>query len=413
MHKTELSFIDSLFTSTSSICVTGLIVKNTATDFTLYGKLFILFLIQIGGIGYMTISASILYLFKKNLPISQRLIVKQAISYLSYNNLKRFAFNIIKVTFVFELIGFILLSSYLFIFKQFPLNKALFHGLFHSVSAFCNAGFSSFADNMSGFSKDIFFPFIVSFLFISGGIGFLVISDIYRKLRGKVHRLTYHSRIVLTFTTILLILGTIGYFFSLPTQNIPSRITISFFHAATPRTAGFNLISVASLPFSIIFITMILMFIGGSSGGTAGGVKIPSIAIIIAEIKRVLKGEKNTILFSKRVDENLVRRASTLIIISSAFVLSIIFLLDLTNVNTGSILNKTFEVFSAFGTVGLSLGSKIRPLLSFSTDLNTYGKLLIVIAMFGGKVGTLSIGTAFFFNKERRAIPGKGEIIIE
>jgi len=393
-----ISFIDSLFTATSATCVTGLIVKNTATDFTLSGKLIILALIQIGGLGYMTLSTAFLFLLGRRVSLQTRLLMKESINYLSYENLRRFAFTILKVTVVMEGLGALLL--FLYFFKGMPLREALLQGIFHAVSAFCNAGFSTFSNNLLNYSKDFFVPLVVSTLFVAGGLGFVVISDLYKTyVKRENRRMLLHSRIVLSTTLFLILAGTLFIALlewnrSLAGYQVSHKVLISYFQAVTPRTAGFSLTNISLFNPITLILLLCLMFIGASPGGTGGGIKTTTISLLFIQARSFLRGRDETIAFHHRIPSQLSLRAFTIFLLSFLWVLTSTLLILILEKGNGGILRTLFEVTSAFGTVGLSMGSKLVPNLSASADFSIWGKLIIILTMLAGKAGTLSLGAA-------------------
>ncbi len=392
-----LSFIDSLFTSTSAICVTGLIVKDTALDFTLSGKAIILFLIQIGGMGYMAVASLFMTIFAIKPDKRQNLIVQQEFGLFSRDNTLMFLRLVILTTFIFEMLGFVFL--FLGFKDSFNLNETIFHAIFHSVSAFCNAGFSSFSNNLGSFINTPVVSLTAAFLFIIGGLGFIVIIDMLERLKGEKRYLTEHSRIVLYTTLILIIAGTsavyvLEYGNTLGDNGIISKLIISFFTATTPRTAGFSLLDIGSLLPTTLLILIMFMFIGASPGGTGGGIKTTTFIIISNFFTSGLKGLKSVNIEKRRIPEEQVNKALTLFLISLILIVTMIGILSFAErgiIKERGILPIVFEEVSAFGTVGLSMGSSIRPILSLSHDFTVLGKLIIIITMLAGRIGPLTL----------------------
>jgi len=393
-----ISFIDALFTASSSLCVTGLIVKNTALDFTLFGKCIILALIQIGGLGYMTLSTVFFFFLGKKISFRDRLLFKESINVLTFENLRRFAWRVLRITLVLEGIGTIL---FFFNFlRTFDPITALGHAVFHAVSSFCNAGFSSFSENLSLFAGTAWVPLIASSLFIIGGLGFIVVSDIHTTVITRTKKkLALHTTLVLRTTAVLIILGTFFIFLAeynraLAGQTIGQKFLLSFFQAVTPRTAGFNTMTVSLFSPLILIMLMVFMFIGASPGGTGGGVKTTTFTLLVHWIKELLLGRYgNDINTSrKRIPVEQAFRAFLIValaigVLFTGFVL--IMLLD-----SPKPLAALFEVVSALGTVGLSMGSSVQKFCSFSHDLSAFGKLVIIMVMITGRVGTITIGSA-------------------
>ncbi|MCK4940920.1 Trk family potassium uptake protein [candidate division WOR-3 bacterium] len=393
-----ISFIDSLFTASSALCVTGLIVKNTALDFTLFGKSVILTLIQIGGLGYMTLSTTFFFFIGRRISLRDRLIFKESINLLTFENLRRFAWRVFRITIVVELLGTALLYS-TFAHRFSPL-VALGQAFFHSVSAFCNAGFSTFSENMSLFSYSLPAPLIVAALFIFGGIGFVVISDLYTTLiKREKKKLALHTTIVLRTTLALIIIGTlfiliVEYNRSLGGLPFIHKLSRAFFQAVTPRTAGFNTMSVALFSPITIVLLMMFMFIGASPGGTGGGIKTTTFVLLFRWAKELMLGRygKDINAIKKRIPIEQAFRAFLIFILSSSTIIVAFFIIMLVENQTP--IKVLFEVFSAFGTVGLSFGSTVNPFCSFSYDLSTIGKLVIICVAIAGRVGTITVGSA-------------------
>ena len=411
------SLIDALFTATSGTCVTGLIVKVTPHDFTLFGQIVILILIQIGGLGYMTLSSAFFFLLGRRISLRQRMLMKESINFLNYRNLSRFAFDIFKVTLIVESIGATILILWFRFMHGMNWGKSIYHGIFQTISAFCNAGFSTFPDNLNRFSQDPLVGLLIPALFIMGGVGFIVISDVTRRIKRETLRLATHTRLVLTATATLVIAGTLfvliaewnGAFASYPPHL---KLLNAFFAAVTPRTAGFNLVSVGGMRTYTLLLLMLFMFIGASPGGTGGGIKTTSFALAFAEIGRVLRRRRDVVMLRRTIKQDQVHRATTLVILGALVVLTSTLLLVIFN-RGDNVMRCAFEAFSAFGTVGLSTGSALYPYLSFAADLGTWGKLVIILTMFSGRVGTLTIGAAVAGGgKASRIRPARTNIVV-
>ncbi len=393
-----ISFIDALFTASSGLCVTGLIVKNTALDFTLFGKCVILILIQIGGLGYMTLSTTFFFFIGKKISLRDRILFKESINFLSYENLKRFAWRIFRITIVLELLGTAIL--YTTFSKTFPPLTALGHAFFHSVSAFCNAGFSTFSENMSLFADSISAPLVAAGLFIISGLGFIVISDLYMVFfKKEKKRLSLHTSIVLKTTFLLILLGTIFILIyegnrSLAGYPFYKKVLIAFFQAVTPRTAGFNTFSISLFSWPTIVMLMFFMFIGASPGGTGGGIKTTTFVLLFGWAKELLLGRygKDITTSKHRIPIEQAFRSFLIVILSVSLITVAFFIIMLSEDRAP--MKILFEILSAFGTVGLSLGSSINPFCSFSYDFSIIGKLVIIMLMIAGRVGTLTLGSA-------------------
>lgn len=411
-----ISFIDALFTSSSAVCVTGLIVKDTALDFTIWGKLIILLFIQIGGLGYMTLSTSFFYFLGKKISLRDRILFKESMNIFTYDNLMRFAWRILRITFIVEVFGAIVL--YTTFSQQFPPLLALGHALFHAVSAFCNAGFSSFSENLNGYTNSYAVLLTCIALIFIGGLGFIAISDIYYVLVKRAKKnLTLHTKIVLKTTAVLVILGT-GFILFLENngsfKHLSSiqKLINALFHAITPRTAGFNTINISLFSSLSLIFMMVYMFIGASPGGTGGGVKTSTFALILVWTKELLLGRygDDIAIMKKRVPIEQAFRA--FLLISSSIFLIFISFITIMLIDHPDPFKLLFEVFSAFGTVGLSLGSNIKLSCSFSFDLSGIGKLIIIILMLSGRVGILTLSHALLKTHSRKFIYPEESIVI-
>ncbi len=407
------SFIDALFTSTSAVCVTGLIVKDIPNDFTLFGHIVIMILIQIGGLGYMTSATIIALLIGKRIGITERLTIKEGLNVESLEGIVRFTIGVLKFTLFFELIGALILTiRFLF---DYHFKDAFLYGLFHAVSAFNNAGFSLFSDNLIRYRGDIVVNLTITTLIIVGGIGFIVVKDIYKFRRKEVNRLSQHTKIVLMTTAILIIAGAISIYLleasnpkSFMGMSLHEKILVSYFSSVTPRTAGFNTVDYSLLRTETLFLTIMLMFIGASPGGTGGGVKTSTFTIIIASLYATIRGLSNTVLFKRTVPSDTVLKSFLLVTLAAIFcTLSTHFIIT---TQSTQYLSAMFEVTSAFGTVGLSVGDGgVRSLSALFTPI---GKLAISFTMFVGRLGPLTLAIAVTRKAEKRFKYPEGRVII-
>jgi trk system potassium uptake protein TrkH len=393
-----ISFIDALFSASSALCVTGLIVKNTALDFTLFGKSVMLTLIQVGGLGYMTLSTTFFFFTGLKISLRDRLLFRESINLLTYENLSRFAWRVFRITIAVELLGTALL--YPVFAQRFDAPIALGQAFFHAVSGFCNAGFSTFSENMELFSYSIPAPLIVAALFILGGLGFIVISDIYtRFIKKETKKLSLHTTVVLRTTLALIVFGTlfillVEYDRSLSGLPFAQKLMRSFFQAVTPRTAGFNTMSIALFSPVTLVLLMIFMFIGASPGGTGGGTKTSTFALLFLWARELMLGRygKDITSLKRRIPIEQAYRAFLILALSLFTITTAFFLIML--IENAAPFKVIFEILSAFGTVGLSTGSSFNSFCSFSYDLSALGKLVIIGVMITGRVGTLTIGSA-------------------
>jgi trk system potassium uptake protein TrkH len=407
------SLIDALFTATSAVCVTGLIVKDIPNDFTFFGHLIILLLIQIGGLGYMTSSTLIALIIGKKIGIGERIIIKQELQVENIEGIIKFSKRIFIFTFIFESLGtFILTLRFL---RDFEPDDAFLRGLFHAVSAFNNAGFSLFSENLLHFKGDILINIIVPILIIVGGIGFIVINELYLFFKKEINRLSQHSKIVL-LTTLILIIFSATLIFVLELSNpktfkimsMKEKILVSYFSAITPRTAGFNTIDYSLLKTETLFLTVILMFIGASPGGTGGGIKTSTFAIVLASLFSTIRGKQNTVIFKRRVPPDIVSKSFLLVTLAAIFcTISTFFIVTTQNIGY---LPAMFEVTSAFGTVGLSIGD--GGVKSLSALFSPIGKLIIIFTMFIGRLGPLTLAFAITRQAVERFRYPEGRVII-
>ncbi|MEW6584566.1 MAG: TrkH family potassium uptake protein [Nitrospirota bacterium] len=412
-HKGECSFIDALFTSTSAVCVTGLIVKDTPNDFTLFGHVVILMLIQIGGLGYMT-SATIIFLAAgKRIGITERLTMKEGLNVETLEGVVRFTRSILLFTAVFELAGTLVLTARFL--NDYPAADAFLYGLFHAVSAFNNAGFSLFSDNLMRYRGDITVNLTITTLIIVGGIGFMVIMDLKKLLRREVNRLTQHSKIVLLTTAGLIVVGAVMIFLNeyanprtLGIMPVKEKILVSYFSSVTARTAGFNTVDYSLLKTETLFLTITLMFIGASPGSTGGGVKTSTVAIILASLYTTMRGRIDTVLFKRRVPSETVAKAFLLMVLAVMFcTVSNHFIITTQDTQY---LPSVFEVTSAFGTVGLSTGD--GGVRSFAALFTPVGKFIIIVTMFVGRLGPLTLAVAVTRQARERFRYTEGKVII-
>lgn len=381
-------YIDALFTSTSAVCVTGLIVVNTAAHWSVFGKVVIILLIQIGGLGIMTISTAVAMILGRRIGLKERIVIQEATGQFQMTGLVKLVRHILVVTAVIEGIG-----AFLFFLRFAPkygVLRGMGFGIFHSISAFCNAGFDIIGTSFVDYVADPLVVFTLSGLVITGGIGFVVIAEVWKtKLKN---RLSLHSRLALKVTGLLLVLGTLAVFFlevSNPRTLAPlsptGKVLGAWFHAVTPRTAGFNTLNVASLHQATKLLTIILMFIGASPGGTGGGIKTTTFAVIWAGVLCAVRRREEPCLMNRRLSTDLMERSLAIAMISLTLVLGATFILTITEAGH-ELLPLLFEATSAFGTVGLSTG--VTPTLS------TVGRLVIILTMFMGRVGPLTVAIA-------------------
>jgi trk system potassium uptake protein len=392
-----LSFIDALFEATSAVCVTGLAVVDTGTTFTLFGEIVLLCLIQIGGWGFMTTGIFMFIILGKKIGLKERLLLQDSLNVFSLSGVVNLVKRIIVITFIVELIGAITLAiRWSF---EMPLGKAIYYGIFHSISAFNNAGFGLEPDNLSKWVGDPTVNIMITFLFITGGIGFTVILDIFHK--KSIRRLSLHSKIALLMSLILVIIGPLIILvseFNNPATigGLPlgDKLWASYFQGVVTRTAGFNTIDIGAMNLSSLVFMMALMFIGASSGSTGGGIKVTTFAIIILAFWAVVTNKNDVNIFKRRIPWELVNKSLSIVVAAMFFIFLIFFLLIFTeNADMSKLL---FETISAFATVGLSA--------NFTPDLSPAGRILITIMMFIGRLGPLTMAFALLHTRKEAKV---------
>ena len=395
------NLLDSIFTSTSAVCVTGLVVVDTGTHWNLFGQIIILLLIQIGGLGFMSFTTMLAIIMGKKITLRNRLIVQEAMNAFDIQGLVKMVKHVVGFTFCVELFGAIVLA--IKFIPKFGLGRGIYYGIFHSISAFCNAGFDLMGNysSFTAYGSDTITILTISALLIIGGLGFAVWIDIYHK--KNIKRLTVHSKVVISTTIILLAIGTILFFVlessndkTLGVFNLKDKIVNAFFASASPRTAGFNSISISDMTNESKFLSVMLMFVGGSSGSTAGGIKTSTFAIIILTVISVIKGREDTEVFGRRVEKDLVYKALVLFFMAFSMVAFVTMILCITEPNE-SFIDLLYETSSALGTAGLTTGVTQR--------LSTVGKVLIMINMYLGRVGLITVATSLTTNRKGK----KGE----
>lgn len=402
----SIGLIDALFTSASAVCVTGLVVVNTGEFWSVFGKVVILILIQIGGLGIMTMATAGALIVGKKITLKERLVIKEQLNQKSMSGLVKLTQYVLLSTFAIEAIGAIILSTRFI--PKYGIGKGVWFSIFHSISAFCNAGFDITGDSMVPFAGDLSVNITISLLVILGGIGFAIFIDVTKNKRFKNFNL--HTKMVLTITAILLALG-MGIFLIIEFNN-PStigsmdgkdKLITSFFQSVVPRTAGFNSVDIGNVLDTTTFFMIILMFIGGSPGSTAGGTKTTTIGTLVLTTVSIIKGERDVVIFKRRIGEDVINRSLAIIVVSMTLILFVASVLTITE--EFIFLDVLFETTSAFATVGLSRG--ITP------DLSSMGKLIITLTMYAGRVGPLTMAFAFAQkNKAKKYRYAEGNIIV-
>lgn len=377
------SFADALFTSTSTVCVTGLIVFDTATYWSLFGQFVIMLLIEIGGMGVITVAASFAMIAGRKISLMQRSTMQEAIAAPKVGGIVRLTIFVIKATLMIELLGAVSMSP---VFCRDFGIKGLWMALFHSVSAFCNAGFDLMGvkspfSSLTFYADEPLINFPIMLLIIIGGIGFLTWDDI-RANRFHIHKYRMQSKVIISTTAILILIPALYfYFFEFSDLGLKERIFSSLFQSVTPRTAGFNTVDLTSMSEAGQFITIILMLIGGSPGSTAGGMKTTTIAVLFAIAIATFRRREDANFFGRRINGDVLKNAATVFLMY--ITLSGVGGLIISITEDLPILTCLFEAASAVGTVGLSLG--ITP------GLGMLSRIILISLMFIGRVGGLTL----------------------
>lgn len=403
-NGTITPFLDCLFTATSSSCVTGLIVYDTATHWSLFGQIVIITMIQIGGMGIITMAMLATMLSGKKINLMQRSIMQESISAHKIGGIIKLSKFIIITSLLIEFFGAV---SFSFVFcREYGLFKGIWMSLFHSVSAFCNAGFDLMGETekFSSLTKYAYNPTInitVMLLIIVGGIGFLTWDDI-RKNKWKIRKYSLQSKVIL-FVTVLLVLLPFVYFFFFEFNDLGfgERVLVSLFQAITPRTAGFNTVAASELSETGNTVVTVLMLIGGAPGSTAGGMKITTIAVLVAATISVFRKRDSAQIMKRRISDETVKIAATILVMYiTLFVLGAMVISSVENI---PLTNCLYETASAIGTVGLTVG--ITP------QLGVVSKLILIFLMYMGRVGGLTIVFATLGGNQKNLVKYPQETI--
>ncbi|WP_160034979.1 TrkH family potassium uptake protein [Paenibacillus sp. An7] len=403
----RIAFIDAFFTATSATCVTGLVVLDTGHYFSVFGQVVIAVLIQLGGLGFMTMTTLIAIVFRRKISLRERLILQQALNQNSIEGIVKLVRKVLFYSITIELIGALILTiRWSF---DMPFGKALYFGVFHSISLFNNAGFDLFGDfrSLTLYVNDPVINIVSMAIIILGGLGFVVLSDLVG-IR-QIRKLSLHSKVVISVTSFLIIFGAVVFLFleftnprTLGQLDSGGTILASFFQSITTRTTGLNTVDIAGLRQVTQFFFIILMFIGASPGSTGGGIKTTTFAILIGAVISMVKGQDDVVMFRYRIPQERIFKALTITMLSLVVVIGVTMILS--TIEDSSFLAILFETTSAFGTVGLSMG--------LTPDLSLIGKLLISLTMFVGRLGPITLGYALSKkNKELYRHP-EGKIII-
>ena len=407
----RLAPVDALFTAASATCVTGLVVVDTGSRLSLFGQWVVLVLIQCGGLGIMTFSTVLIMLMTGRFSFVQRSVIQDTFTHSPDTRLPSLVLHVVIFTLVLEAAGAALL--FLRFSGMYHPGRALYFAVFHAISAYCNAGFCLYSQSLMDFSSDPLVSLTVALLIICGGIGFLVMLELKRVLfrshkARRARRLSVHSKLVLTLTALLLIAGTLGFLIiewnhSMARLSLPAKVLAAFFQSVTARTAGFNTLNFGKMANVTLLFTILLMFIGAASGSTGGGIKVNTLGVLFALSRSRLRGEEATSIFRRTLTAETVGRAISVFVVAVIVIYAATMALTVSELGTtihqesrGLFLELLFEVVSAFGTVGLSVG--------VTSKLSALGKLILVVVMFVGRLGPLSIAVALSVREPRSTI---------
>lgn len=388
------NFLDSLVTSTSAVCVTGLVTLDTSAHWSVFGQTVIMTLIEIGGLGFMSFTVLLYLIIGKKITLRERLLMQEAMNAYSIQGLVKMVKYVLIFTVSVQFFGALLLSTQFV--PQYGFEKGVFFSIFHSISAFCNAGFDLFGNSLMGYSSNVVIILVISALIIIGSLGFTVWLEIYE--HKGIKKLSIHSKIAIMMTLILVFGGAILMFIlefknpgTIANMTFKDKLLNSFFASVTPRTAGFNSVGTTDMTMGGKFLTIILMFIGGSPGSTAGGLKTVTFAILVLTVISVIKGREDTEVFRKRFTRGIVYKAFTLLFIAVSLLIISTMILSCTE-SGASFMQLLYESTSALATVGLTLG--------LTPHLSIVGKVIIIFLMYFGRVGALTVMLALTKNKK-------------
>lgn len=402
-NNMDIAYIDALFTATTSTCVTGLVTLPTVTTWSFFGQLIILVLIQIGGMGVITVITGVMILADKRLGIEDRILIGESFNLNSLEGMAKFVKKVITITFIIELVGALL---YMIVFIPELGYKGIWVAIFTSVSAFCNAGIDIIAENsLCDYALNPVVNITTMLLIVLGGIGFVVLLDLERIIKNRKRRhlkfLSLHSKIALSVTLFLIIVGAVLFFVfehnnphSIKGYSLAEKFMVSLFQSVTTRTAGFATIPQENLTNASAFVTVLLMFVGGSPTGTAGGIKTITLYILFVSAVSVVRNKRTVDVFNRQISADAIKRAMAVFVTSFFIVIcSTVIILAFSN---GSFIDVIYETVSATATVGLSR--------NFTGTLNFVGKIVIILTMYLGRVGPISLAFAFSTRKNNENI---------
>ncbi|CCU79160.1 Potassium uptake protein, integral membrane component, KtrB [Halanaerobium saccharolyticum subsp. saccharolyticum DSM 6643] len=380
-----LKAVDAVFTATSATCVTGLIVVNTKEAFTIFGSTVIMLLIQIGGLGIMSMSTLFAFIVGKKISLKERLIIQEDLNQYQISGMVRLVQYLLGFTFAIE--GTAAAILFLRFSQDYPFWRSIYLSIFHAVSAFNNAGFDLFGNSLENFTGDITVNFVIMALIILGGIGFGVMMEAYNRIKFK--KTTLQTKIVVVMTLALLLFG-FFVFFILEYNNTLAGLPLldktlgAMFLSVTPRTAGFNTVPTGALKHSSLFLIIVLMFIGASPGSTGGGIKTTTFGVILVTMKNMITGKEDMEIYNRRFEKQIVYKAFTITMLAAGLIILVTTLLLI--IEDFQFIDALFETVSAFGTVGLSTG--------ITGELSDISRVLITVTMFAGRVGPLTLAVA-------------------
>ena len=395
----SIGFLSALFTATSASCVTGLVVADTATQWTLFGQIVVLILIQIGGLGFISIGVFFSIILRRKIGLRERGLMMESTNALQLGGIVKFAERIVVGTAIVEGVGALLLM--IRFIPEFGVLKGIWYGIFHSVSAFCNGGFDLMGAKYGKYSSlvayydDPLVNVVIMSLIVIGGIGFVVWGDLLKN-RWHFKKYLLHTKIVLLMSTILIFGGALLFYWAerngvLKGMSVSGQILSSLFASVTARTAGFNTVDTAAMSGASKLLTAALMFIGGSPGSTAGGIKTTTLFVLLMGVKKNVTGAYGIQAFGKRLEDDTLATASIIATLNMGITIIVIFIVM--GMQPFAMQDVVFEAFSASGTVGITAG--------ITRDLNTVSRILMIMLMYLGRVGSLSFALAFMESKKK------------
>lgn len=391
------NFLENLFTATSALCVTGLVVNDISITYTIFGKIVILILIQLGGLGVLTVSSMVILSISRKMGYYTKKIVSEDINYNILTEIPRYLKNVSIVVFGIEFVGAVLL--FFEFSKKLPFIQAVGYSIFHSVSAFCNAGFALFSNNMENYTGNILINFVITSLIILGGLGFAAILDVYNVIKKTRRKLSTSTHLAMAMTIFLICFGAVMTFIleysnkgTIGNLSLHDKLLSSYFQSVTLRTAGFQTVDLATLTTPTIIIYLFLMFIGASPGSTGGGLKTTTLGILLLGVMNAITGKEDIEYRRRRLSWQIFNKACAILMLSLFYLFVMIIIMSIFDSSKG-FLPLLFELISAFGTVGLSMG--------LTAKLSIISKLIIILTMYIGRVGPLTIMYALSKKKYR------------